>query len=81
MKKLSVYSKTKIFEIIMKLSFTAVVAELFYIIARLHNPMLTIEDAMFVHLAPEMLRYMLLATVIITAFSAAAVYIIKNEQS
>ncbi len=75
-------SKTKMIkrtEIIMKLAFTAVLADLFYIIARVREPIVTIEDASFAYAMPEMLRYMLLSAVIITAFSAAMAYIIREE--
>lgn len=70
---------SKITETAIKLSFTAVLADLMYIIYRAMQPAVTIDDASFLYAVPEMLRHMLLCTVIIAAFMTAMLCISKNE--
>ena len=57
--------QTKITEITAKLAFTAVIADVFYIICRMAKPAETIGDMRFLNAVPEMLELMLLTTVII----------------
>ena len=80
MKNISTKRKIKIFETVLKLACTAVLADLFYIIAVAAEPILTLADARMAVRVPEMLRYMLLSAVIITVFSAAATYVIRKEE-
>jgi len=78
MKKMSKAKITKIFEVVLKLAFTAVVADLFYIIARVLAPAVDVGDALFVHAVPDMLCHMLLSVAVIAAFMAAMTYIIRE---
>lgn len=61
----------KITEYGIKLSSTAVLADLFYIIARLTAPVETAEDASFICAVPEMLELMLLSAAVIAIFGTA----------
>lgn len=61
-------------EIVAKMAFTAVVADLFYIIYRCTMPVCTIDDMRFISAVPEMLELMLLTVSVITAFMALATY-------
>jgi len=79
MKNISKKQKIRIWEIVMKLAFTATLADLFYIIARVTAPVKTLEDASFICHVPQMLEVILLSAVLITAFSAAAAYIIRED--
>ena len=63
----------------MKLAFTAVIADLAYIIMRLQLPAESAEDAFFAVAVPEMLRCMLLCVVIITAFGGLATRILAES--
>ena len=63
----------------MKLALTATLADLFYIIFRVSQPVSSIEEASFVSHVPEMLEVILLTTAAVTAFSAAAAYIIRED--
>lgn len=76
MKKTKIIKITRVF---LKLSFTAILADLLYIIYRMGQPALTLDDASFLHAVPEMLRHILLCVVIVAAFMAAMIYILKNE--
>ncbi len=60
-------------------AFTAVMADLFYIIRRMQTPAVTLDDASFMYAVPDMLCHMLLALTVITAFLAVMIHIIKNE--
>lgn len=65
-----------------KLSFTAVLGVLFYIIYRMGQPVADIDGALFIHNVPEALETVLLCTVIISGFMAAMTNIeiqMKNE--
>lgn len=63
----------------MKLALTATLADLFYIIFRVSQPVRTIEDASFFCHVPQMLEVILLSVAVITVFSAAATYIIRED--
>lgn len=74
-------TKSKIIKITrmwMMLSFTAVIADLFYIIARATQPVVTFDDVSFACAVPAMLEHMLLSTVIIAAFLTAMTYVTKE---
>ncbi len=63
----------------MMLSFTAVLADLFYIIARAVQPVVTFDDVSFACAVPEMLEHMLLSVVIIAAFLTAMTYVVNES--
>lgn len=69
----------KITEYGIKLSSTAVLADLFYIIARLTAPAETIEDISFIYAVPEMLELMLLTAAVIMIFGAAMCYLLYRS--
>ena len=62
----------KITEVASKLAFTAIIADLFYIIYRAGMPVRTIDDMRFSCAVPEMLELMLLSAVIVMAFITIA---------
>ncbi len=69
----------KITEIFAKLAFTAVLADLFYIIFRMRLPAITVDDALFINHIPEMLEHMLLSVTVTVAFLAVMTCITKHE--
>ncbi len=64
----------------MKLAFTATLADLAYIIFRVTKPAKTIGDALFLSHVPQMLEAVLLSAAVIIVFSAAAAYIIREDE-
>lgn len=76
-------NKSKIIRIMrvwMMLSFTAVIADLFYIIRRAVQPVTCIEDASFVWALPDMLGHMLLCTAIIAGFMAVSAKVFADSE-
>ena len=65
----------------MKLAFSVTLADLFYIVYRASQPVKTLGDVSFITNLPEMLEVILLSVVVITAFSAAAAYIIREDDA
>lgn len=81
MKKLTKQKIINIFGISVKLSFTAVIAALLYIAARLLDGVSDLADLSFVCHVPEMLEHMLLSVTVITAFMALMTYIIRKDEN
>ena len=74
-------SLIKLTEVSSKLSFTAVLAELLYIIYRCTLPVCTIDDLRFMGAVPEMVELLLLTVAVTVAFMALAAYIeVKNQE-
>ena len=69
----------KITSIAAKLAFTAIIADLFYIIYRVAQPVGSLDDMRFICAVPEMLELMLLSAVIVVAFMAVAGRMGKKE--
>lgn len=70
--------KLRIMESALKLSFMAVCADLFYIIARMRLTPETIDDISFIHAVPEMLELMLLSAAVIMLFGALGSYVLAS---
>lgn len=63
----------------LKISFTAVFAELWLIAAAVRRVPESIPEMRFFHAVPEMLRLLWLAVCVITLFGAASAYIACGE--